>query len=181
MNSKSEWGGSRIPRLTLEVGERVHQEEYRGKGQASRKLHQPADRKAQERKGNQLERVTVQTNPQADSKVTSILQGESNEEGEEGKKTNQPAGRSAETKSKKRGRDPQQGEPGKENGRKMEYDETKPPECKRSKQTGNPSTPAKLKEWVRIRSSECIDTAQPVKRQISLNTWLLKQSGQWSQ
>ena len=41
MNSKGEWGSSRIPRLALEVGEVVRQEDYRGTSQASRKISQP--------------------------------------------------------------------------------------------------------------------------------------------
>ena len=48
LNSKGEWGGSRLPRLTVEVGEHVHQVDYRGKNQRVRKLgtdlwsHQPS-------------------------------------------------------------------------------------------------------------------------------------------
>ena len=38
INSKSEWGSSRIPRLTLEVGQTVKQEDFRGKAQPARRL-----------------------------------------------------------------------------------------------------------------------------------------------
>ena len=40
INSKSEWGSTRIPRLTIEVGEKVRQEDHRGRNQGVRRLHQ---------------------------------------------------------------------------------------------------------------------------------------------
>ena len=38
MNSKSEWGSSRLPRLTLEVDEAVQQEDFRGAKQGRRPI-----------------------------------------------------------------------------------------------------------------------------------------------
>ena len=48
MNSKSEWGASRIPRLTLEVGERVTQVDFKGRKQEVRRInqHQPPTKPA---------------------------------------------------------------------------------------------------------------------------------------
>ena len=40
VNSKSEWGSTRIPRLAIEVGEHVTQEVHRGRNQGKRRLHQ---------------------------------------------------------------------------------------------------------------------------------------------
>ena len=42
INSKAEWGSTRIPRLAIEVGERVRQEDHRGKAQGPRRIvHHP--------------------------------------------------------------------------------------------------------------------------------------------
>ena len=41
LNSKGEWNGSIIPRLTLEIGSKVIQKEYRGKGQEDRMITTP--------------------------------------------------------------------------------------------------------------------------------------------
>ena len=38
LNSKAEWGGSKIPRITMEVGARVQQEDYRGGDQPKRRI-----------------------------------------------------------------------------------------------------------------------------------------------
>ena len=38
LNSKAEWNGSRIPRLTVEVGATVNQQDFRGGAQVVRKL-----------------------------------------------------------------------------------------------------------------------------------------------
>ena len=40
MNSKGEWGASTIPRLTIEIGDKTKQDDYRGKLQGVRKLYQ---------------------------------------------------------------------------------------------------------------------------------------------
>ena len=38
LNSKAEWGGARIPRLTVEVGARVKMMEYQGGAQGARRV-----------------------------------------------------------------------------------------------------------------------------------------------
>ena len=38
LNSKAEWNGATVPRLTLEVGGNTRQEEYRGKTQGRREI-----------------------------------------------------------------------------------------------------------------------------------------------
>ena len=52
MNSKGEWGGSRIPRITIEVGEKVLTEDFRGRKQGRRKANHQAgkERKMDKRK-----------------------------------------------------------------------------------------------------------------------------------
>ena len=38
INSKSEWGSSRIPRLVIEVGQKVNQEDFKGRKQETRRI-----------------------------------------------------------------------------------------------------------------------------------------------
>ena len=56
LNSKGEWGGSRLPRLTVEVGDRVSQVEYQGKAQPSRRLvHEPMSKGNKRKAGGEGE------------------------------------------------------------------------------------------------------------------------------
>ena len=40
MNSKSEWNGTRLPRVIVEVGGKADHQDYRGEGQGARRLEE---------------------------------------------------------------------------------------------------------------------------------------------
>ena len=67
LNSKAEWGGSKIPRLTVEVGARVSQQEYRGNNQQARKLFLPPPSNRQTNLGPSTSKKAENTNTNPDS------------------------------------------------------------------------------------------------------------------